>query len=195
MERKSSIERTTYETDIQMELFIDGEGKSDVDTGIAFLDHMLILFSKHGLFDLKVKVKGDIEVDSHHTIEDVGIVLGQCIAKALGDKKSIKRYGDILLPMDEALILCALDISGRPYLAFDGTFTVPAVGGYDTEMVEEFFRAVCIGAGINMHLKIMAGKNNHHMIEGLYKAFGRALDIAVQIDGRVKGVPSTKGML
>lgn len=195
MERKSSIERTTYETDIQMELFIDGEGKSDIDTGIAFLDHMLILFSKHGLFDLSVKVKGDIEVDSHHTIEDVGIVLGQCIAKALGDKKSIKRYGHILLPMDETLILCALDISGRPYLAFDGTFTVPAVGGYDTEMVEEFFRAVCIGGGINMHLKIMAGKNNHHMIEGLYKAFGRALDIAVQIDERVKGVPSTKGML
>lgn len=195
MERKSRIERTTFETDIQMELLIDGEGKSDIDTGIAFLDHMLILFSKHGLFDLKVKIKGDIEVDSHHTIEDAGIVLGQCIAKALGDKKSIRRYGDIVLPMDEALILCALDISGRPYLAFDGTFTVPSVGGYDTEMVEEFFRAVCIGAGINMHLKIMAGKNNHHMIEGLYKAFGRALDIAVQIDERVKGVPSTKGML
>lgn len=195
MERRSSIERTTFETDIQMELFIDGEGKSDIDTGIPFLDHMLILFSKHGLFDLKVKVKGDIEVDCHHTIEDVGIVLGQCIAQALGDKKSIKRYGHILLPMDETLILCALDISGRPYLAFDGIFTVPAVGGYDTEMVEEFFRAVCTGSGINMHLKIMAGKNNHHMIEALYKAFGRALDAATQIDQRVKGVPSTKGML
>ncbi len=195
MERASKVERTTYETDIKMELLIDGEGKSDIDTGIPFLDHMLILFSKHGLFDLEVKIKGDIEVDSHHTIEDAGIVLGQCIAKALGDKKSIKRYGDILLPMDETLILCALDISGRPFLAFDGTFTVATVGGYATEMVEEFFRAVCIGAGINMHLKIMAGKNNHHMIEGLYKAFGRALDMAVQIDDRVQGVPSTKGML
>lgn len=195
MERKSSVNRTTYETDIKMELLIDGEGKSDIDTGIAFLDHMLILFSKHGLFDLKVKVKGDIEVDCHHTIEDVGIVLGQCIAQALGDKKSIKRYGHILLPMDETLVLCALDISGRPYLAFDASFTVPAVGGYDTEMVEEFFRALCIGAGINMHLKIIAGKNNHHMIEALYKAFGRALDDGVQLDERVKGVPSTKGML
>lgn len=195
MERKSSVERKTFETDIKMELLIDGRGKSDVNTGIPFLDHMLILFSKHGLFDLKVKVKGDIEVDCHHTIEDTGIVLGQCIAKALGDKKGIKRYGDIMLPMDETLILCALDISGRPYLAFDGEFTVPSVGGYDTEMVEEFFRAVCLGAGINMHIKIMAGKNNHHMIEAIYKAFGRALDSATILDPRVEGVPSTKGVL
>ncbi|HHX61939.1 MAG TPA: imidazoleglycerol-phosphate dehydratase HisB [Epulopiscium sp.] len=195
MERKSSVARTTFETDIKMELLIGGRGKSDIDTRIPFLDHMLILFSKHGLFDLTVKVNGDIEVDCHHTIEDTGIVLGQCIAKALGDKKGIRRYGDIMLPMDETLILCALDISGRPYLAFDGAFTVPAVGGYDTEMVEEFFRAVCLGAGINMHIKIMAGKNNHHMIEGIYKAFGRALDVATTLDPRVEGVPSTKGML
>ncbi|NLI88855.1 MAG: imidazoleglycerol-phosphate dehydratase HisB [Epulopiscium sp.] len=195
MERKASIERKTFETDIEMELLIDGRGKSDIDTGIAFLDHMLILFSKHGLFDLKVKVDGDIEVDSHHTIEDTGIVLGQCIAKALGDKKGIKRYGDIMLPMEEALILCALDISGRPYLAFEGEFTVPLLGTYATEMVEEFFRAVCLGAGINMHLKVMAGKNNHHMVEGMYKAFGRALDMATKFDDRVEGVPSTKGIL
>lgn len=195
MERKASVERTTFETDIKMELLIDGRGKSEIDTRIPFLDHMLILFSKHGLFDLKVKVNGDIEVDSHHTIEDTGIVLGQCLAKALGDKKGIRRYGDIMLPMDETLILCALDLSGRPYLAFDGEFTVPAVGGYDTEMVEEFFRAVCLGGGINMHIKIMAGKNNHHMIEAIYKAFGRALDIATSLDPRVEGVPSTKGIL
>lgn len=195
MERTSKIARKTTETDIEMELCIDGSGKSDIHTGIAFLDHMLILFSRHGLFDLRVKVDGDIEVDSHHTIEDTGIVLGQCIAKALGDKKGIRRYGDIMLPMDETLVLCALDISGRPYLAFDGQFTMPSVGGYDTEMVEEFFRAVCQGAGINMHLKIMAGKNNHHMIEALHKAFGRALDQAVAFDSRVEGVPSTKGIL
>lgn len=195
MKRESSISRKTFETDIQMELLIDGKGKSDIDTGIPFFDHMLISFTKHGLFDLSVKVDGDIEVDCHHTIEDAGIVLGQCIAKALGDKKGITRFGHIMVPMDEALVLCALDISGRPYLAFDGEFTMQSVGGYDTEMVEEFFRAVCLGAGINMHLKIMAGKNNHHMIEAMYKAFGRALDSATQFDSRVEGIPSTKGML
>lgn len=187
--------RKTFETDIEMELIIDGKGKAEIDTKIPFFDHMLNSFTKHGLFDLKVKVDGDIEVDCHHTIEDTGIVLGQCIAKALGDKKSIRRFGDIMLPMEEALVLCALDISGRPFLAFDGEFTMSAVGGYDTEMVEEFFRAVCLGSGINMHLKIMAGKNNHHMIEALYKAFGRALDQATQLDSRVEGVPSTKGTL
>ncbi len=195
MERKASVERTTFETDIKMVFLIDGSGQSDIDTGIPFFDHMLNSFTKHGLFDLKVKVNGDIEVDCHHTIEDTGIVLGQCIAKALGDKKSIKRFGDMMLPMEEALVLCALDISGRPFLAFDGDFTMSAVGGYDTEMVEEFFRAVCLGAGINMHIKIMAGKNNHHMIEAIYKAFGRALDTATSLDPRVKGVPSTKGSL
>lgn len=195
MGRNSSISRTTYETDIQMELEIDGTGKATIDTGIPFLDHMLILFAKHGLFNLTIKVKGDIEVDSHHTIEDTGIVLGQCIAKAVGDKKGIQRYGHMMLPMDETLVLCALDLSGRAYLAFDATFTTPAVGGYDTEMVEEFFRAVCMGAGINMHLKVLDGKNNHHMIEALYKAFARVLDTATRIDHRVQGVPSTKGIL
>ena len=195
MKRQASMARKTFETDIEMELIIDGKGKAEIDTKIPFFDHMLNSFTKHGLFDLKVKVDGDIEVDCHHTIEDTGIVLGQCIAKALGDKKSIRRFGDIMLPMEEALVLCALDISGRPFLAFDGEFTMSAVGGYDTEMVEEFFRAVCLGSGINMHLKIMAGKNNHHMIEALYKAFGRALDQATQLDSRVEGVPSTKGTL
>lgn len=195
MIRNSYIERATYETDIKMEFCIDGTGQAKVDTGIGFLDHMLILFAKHGLFDIDVKIKGDTYIDSHHTIEDAGIVLGQCIAKAVGDKKGINRYGHIMLPMDETLVLCALDLSGRAYLAFDAIFTTDKVGGYDTEMVEEFFRAVCMGAGINMHLKVMAGKNNHHIIEALYKAFARALDMASKIDDRVQGVPSTKGML
>lgn len=195
MERKASIARKTFETDIEMEFLIDGKGKAQIDTKIPFFDHMLNSFTKHGLFDLKVEVDGDIEVDCHHTIEDTGIVLGQCIAKALGDKKGIRRFGDMMLPMEEALVLCALDISGRPFLAFDGEFTMSAVGGYDTEMVEEFFRAVCLGAGINMHLRVMAGRNNHHMIEAMYKAFGRALDQATQLDSRVEGVPSTKGTL
>lgn len=195
MERRASVERATFETDIKMDFLIDGSGRTDIDTKIPFLDHMLNSFAKHGLFDLMVNVNGDIEVDCHHTIEDTGIVLGQCIAKALGDKSGIKRFGHIMLPMEEALVLCALDISGRPFLAFDGEFTMSAVGGYDTEMVEEFFRAVCLGSGINMHIKIMAGKNNHHMIEAIYKAFGRALDTATILDPRVKGVPSTKGSL
>ncbi len=193
--RTASIKRSTKETEIDLTLNLDGSGISTIDTGIGFFDHMLTLFAKHGLFDLSVIVKGDLEVDSHHTIEDVGIVLGQAISEALGDKRGIVRYGSMLLPMDETLVLCALDCSGRPFLSFEGEFSVDSLGMYDTEMVEEFFRAVCTSGGINMHLQLLKGKNNHHKIEAMHKAFARSLDMATQFDSRVLGVPSTKGVL
>lgn len=193
--RQAEIERTTSETDIQLSLNLDGKGEADVDTGIGFFDHMLKSFAKHGLFDLTLKVKGDLIVDCHHTIEDVGIVLGEAIKTALGDKKSIRRYGDIMLPMDEALILCAIDLSGRPYLVFDASFTADHVGYFDTQMVKEFFYAVSYSAGMNLHLKQMSGENDHHIIEGMFKAFAKALDEACQRDYRIKSVLSTKGSL
>ena len=193
--RTASIKRKTSETDIAITLNLDGTGKADIETGIGFLDHMLKSFAKHGFFDLTVKVKGDLYVDCHHTIEDTGIVLGEAIKEALGDKKSIKRYGSMLLPMDETLVLCAIDLSGRPYLNFKGEFTTDRVGDFDTEMVREFFYAVSYSAAMNLHLKILDAGNNHHMAEALFKAFGKALDLAVSEEPRITEVWSTKGSL
>ena len=196
MERRiGSCIRKTKETDISLTINLDGQGCNKIDTGIPFFDHMLDGFARHGLFDLDVKVKGDIEVDSHHTIEDVGIVLGKAIADALGDKAGIKRYGYFILPMDETLALCAVDLSGRPYLKYQADFTVPRLGTMDTEMVREFFYAVSYSAGMNLHLKIMEPGNNHHMAEALFKAFGKALDMAVSMEPRITEVWSTKGTL
>ena len=193
--RRAEIKRDTFETKITMSIDIDGTGENSISTGIGFFDHMLTHISKHGFMDLDVNAKGDIEVDCHHTIEDVGIVLGKCIAKALGDKKGIKRYGFFILPMDEALILCSMDISGRAYLNFDVTFPTQKCGDMDMEMVEEFFRAVTANAGIDMHIKMLEGKNSHHIAEGVFKAFGKALDMATSYDDRIEGVLSTKVML
>lgn len=193
--RIGKINRNTKETDIKLEFSIDGTGQSNIDTGIGFFDHMLNSFAKHGFFDLDVVCKGDLCVDSHHTIEDVGIVLGQTIKEALGNKKGIKRYGYFILPMDEALILCSIDLSGRPYFVFDAAFTTERVGNMDTEMVKEFFYAVTYNSGMNLHIKQLEGTNNHHIIEGIFKAFAKALDEATQTDNRITGVLSTKGTL
>ena len=187
--------RKTKETEIDLAIRLDGQGKNRIDTGIPFFDHMLDGFARHGLFDLEVSAKGDLEVDCHHTIEDTGIVLGTAIAEALGDKTGIRRYGYFILPMDETLALSAVDLSGRPYLNFQAEFTVPSLGGMDTEMVREFFYAVSYSASMNLHLKILDGGNNHHMAEAMFKAFGKALDMAVSAEPRIKGVWSTKGSL
>ncbi len=195
-DRIAAVSRTTAETDIQLELNLDGSGYADVKTDIGFFDHMLTSFAKHGFFDLKLRVKGDLIVDCHHTIEDTGIVLGQAIAKAVGDKQGIKRFGSFLLPMDETLVMCALDLSGRPYLVHDLTFTTDRVGYMDTEMVKEFFYAVSYSAGMNLHLKQISGSNNHHIIEAAFKAFGKALDQATMYEPRLEGkILSTKGSL
>ena len=191
--RQATVKRKTSETDIALFLRIDGSGEAEVDTGIGFFDHMLKSFAKHGLFDLKLKVTGDLIVDCHHTIEDVGIVLGEAIKE--GDKMSIRRYGDIILPMDETLIMCAIDLSGRPYLGFESTFTADSVGYFDTQMVKEFFYAVSYGAGMNLHIRQISGENDHHIIEGMFKAFAKALDEATMKDSRIKSVLSTKGTL
>ena len=193
--RQASIHRKTSETDIDLFIRIDGSGDAQVDTGIGFFDHMLKSFAKHGMFDLKLNVTGDLIVDCHHTVEDVGIVLGEAIKKALGDKKSIRRYGDIILPMDEALILCAIDLSGRPYLVFDATFSSDMIGYFDTQMVKEFFYAISYSVGMNLHIREMSGENDHHIIEGMFKAFAKALDEACSKDARIKSVLSTKGSL
>lgn len=194
-QRISDIKRTTNETDIFMQLNLDGTGKSDISTGIGFFDHMLAGFSKHGFFDLKLKVKGDLDVDCHHTIEDTGIVLGEAIRAALGDKRGIRRYGSFILPMDDVLVLAAIDLSGRPYLGYDVTLSSQQVGGFDTEMVREFFYAVSYSAGMNLHIRLLSGENNHHIIEGIFKAFAKALDMAVDFDPRISDVLSTKGSL
>lgn len=195
MNRTAECVRRTNETDITLSLNLDGTGKSEIHTGIGFFNHMLEGFSRHGFFDLTVKAAGDLEVDSHHTIEDTGIVLGSAINEAVGDKKGIKRYGSCILPMDETLVLCAVDLSGRPYLAFDGTFTAPKIGDMDTEMVKEFFYAISYAAGMNLHIKVISGGNNHHMAEAMFKAFARALDEATSVDTRIADVLSTKGSL
>lgn len=195
MKRIGKVTRKTNETDINIELNLDGTGNANVNTGIGFFDHMLEGFAKHGFFDLTCTVKGDLIVDCHHTIEDTGIALGTAIRKALGNKKGIKRFGQRYLPMDETLLLCAIDLSGRPYLVFDMEFSVEKVGYFDTEMVKEFFYAVSYGAGMNLHIKTIHGSNNHHMIEAAFKAFGKALDEAVSYDERITDVLSTKGAL
>ena len=195
MERIASMERNTNETKIKMTLNLDGSGKADIHTGIGFFDHMLNGFARHGLFDLSVTVDGDLEVDTHHTIEDTGIVLGKVIREAVGDKKGIVRYGSGILPMDEALILCALDLCGRPYLVYDLNLDREKVGDLETEMVREFFYAVSYGAEMNLHIKQINGLNNHHIIEATFKAFAKALDEATSMDPRITDVLSTKGAL
>lgn len=193
--RIASCNRKTKETDIQVTFNIDGTGIAKIDTGIAFFDHMLDGFTRHGLFDLELKVIGDLQVDCHHTIEDTGIVIGNAIAKALGNKNGINRYGSFMLPMDETLALCAIDLSGRPYLNFDARFTVAKLGELDTEMIQDFFYAISYSAGMNLHLKILDGSNNHHIAEALFKAFGKSLDVATMKEPRISGVWSTKGSL
>ena len=193
--RIAKIARKTKETDIKLTINLDGEGNTNIQTGIGFFDHMLDGFARHGLFDLELSVKGDLDVDCHHTIEDTGIVLGKAIAEALGEKKGIKRYGSFMLPMDETLALCAIDLSGRPYLNFQADFTVEKLEDFDTEMFREFFYALSYSAAMNLHLKIMDGGNNHHMAEALFKAFGKALDMATMEEPRMKDVWSTKGSL
>ena len=191
MARTADYVRKTKETDISLHLNLDGTGSSSINTGIGFFDHMLDGFARHGLFDLKVNVAGDLAVDCHHTIEDTGIVLGNAIKEAVGDKKGILRYGSCILPMDETLVLCAVDLSGRPYLVFDGEFTTDRVGYMD----KEFFYAISYTAGMNLHIRVLSGGNNHHMIEAMFKAFAKALDQATVIDPRITDILSTKGSL
>lgn len=194
--RTSDISRVTAETDIRLSLDLDGSGVSDVDTGIGFLDHMLTLLARHARFDLYVKAKGDVYVDDHHTVEDIGIVLGQAFAEAVGDKKGICRYGSCILPMDEALIMCAVDISGRDYLGYSLEIPTEKVGTFDTELNEEFWLGFTRNAGVTLHLQQLAGKNSHHIIEGAFKAAARALKQAVSIDAAYADeIPSTKGLL
>lgn len=193
--RKAMVTRQTSETQIEITINLDGKGKVNIDTGIGFFDHMLNSFARHGLFDLDIKAKGDLYVDCHHLIEDTGIVLGEAIKKSLGDKKSIKRYGSAIIPMDEALVLCAVDLSGRPYYSSDLHFTNQSVGYFDTAMVKEFFYAISYSAGMNLHFKMLSGDNDHHIIEGAFKAFAKALDSATIIDNRIEDVLSTKGAL
>ncbi|MBR5337296.1 MAG: imidazoleglycerol-phosphate dehydratase HisB [Lachnospiraceae bacterium] len=193
--RISEITRTTKETDIRASLNLDGSGKADISTGIGFFDHMLDSFTRHGLFDLSFSVKGDLNVDAHHTIEDSGIVLGRAIREAVGDKKGIRRYGSIILPMDETLIICAVDLCGRPFLVYDLTFDTEMVGEFPTEMAREFFYAVAYSGEMNLHIRQMSGSNSHHIIEAAFKAFSIALDEATSTDPRINGVISTKGVL
>ena len=195
MAREASVERNTKETQIKLTISLDGTGCSHIETGVGFFDHMLDGFTRHGLFDLNVKVKGDLQVDDHHTIEDTGVVLGTALKEAIGDKKGIKRYGSCILPMDESLVLCALDLCGRPYLVCDLVLDRERVGDLETEMVREFFYAVSYGAEMNLHLKQLSGTNNHHIIEAAFKAFAKALDGAVATEPRLSGVLSTKGSL
>ena len=193
--RTATVERNTKETKIKMTLNIDGSGKCVSETGVGFFDHMLDGFTRHGLFDLSVKVDGDLFVDCHHTIEDTGIVLGTAIKEAVGDKCGIKGYGSCILPMDEALVLCAIDLSGRPYYVSDAVFTADRCGDMDLEMVKEFFYAVSYSAGMNLHFKVLSGSNNHHIVEAMFKAFAKALDSATMVDERIVGVLSTKETL
>ena len=195
MSGSSEIKRKTKETDIALSLQLYGTGKNRIETGIGFFDHMLEGFAKHGFFDLICKVEGDLIVDGHHTVEDTGIVLGEAIKEAIGDKKGIKRFGSFILPMDDALALCAVDLSGRPYLSFECEFEAERVGYLDTQLVREFFYAVSYSAGMNLHLKMLSGHNDHHKIEAMFKAFAKALDQAVSKDERIKEVLSTKGTL
>ncbi len=195
MGRTASVERTTKETEIKITIDLDGQGESRVDTGIGFFDHMLTSFARHGLFDLTVEAKGDLDVDCHHTVEDTGIVLGTAVRQALGDKAGIARFGSCMLPMDETLVLCALDLGGRPYFKWNASFDAERLGTLETETIREFFYAVTYTAGINLHIRQMEEGNTHHLCEAMFKAFGRALRAAVEIDPRITGVLSTKGEL
>lgn len=195
MGRESSVERNTKETQIKLKLVLDGKGESDITTGVGFFDHMLEGFARHGLFDLYLRVSGDLAVDDHHTIEDTGIVLGTAIREAVGDRKGIRRYGSCILPMDESLVLCAVDLSGRPYLNFDGEFRGEKMGGMSTAMVREFFYAVSYTAAMNLHLKVLSGGNDHHVAEAMFKSFSKALDAAITVDPRITDVLSTKEWL
>jgi imidazoleglycerol-phosphate dehydratase len=195
MERRSQVKRKTTETDISLKINIDGSGKYSIKTPVPFLTHMLELFSKHGLFDLDITASGDVEIDFHHTVEDIGICLGEAVNKALGKKEKIKRYGEAKVPMDEALAQITLDISGRPHLTCNIPQIEDKVGQFDTELVEEFFQAFVNKSGITLHINLISGKNSHHIIEAVFKAFARALDAATLLDPRVSGVPSTKGAL
>lgn len=195
MERIAVMTRNTNETKISMTLNLDGRGKADIHTGIGFFDHMLNSFARHVFFDLELQAQGDLEVDTHHTIEDVGIVLGRAIREAVGDKRGIARYGSKILPMDDSLVLCALDLCGRPWLSFELTLERERVGDLETEMIREFFYAVSYGGEMNLHLRQLSGSNNHHIIEAAFKAFARALDEATSYDPRLKDVLSTKGSL
>lgn len=195
MNRTAARERTTNETDVKMTVNLDGSGVADIATGIGFFDHMLILFAKHGLIDLTVQAAGDLEVDGHHTVEDIGIVLGQALAQALGAKHGIRRYGTAFVPMDEALAMVAIDVSGRPYLHFEAEGATGRIGAYDGELTEEFMRALAVHAGLTLHIRLLSGHNAHHITEAIFKALGRALADAVRIDERITGVMSTKGSL
>ena len=193
--RTSSIKRDTKETDISVKLTLDGTGEADIDTGIGFFDHMLEGFTRHGLFDLEVKVSGDLDVDGHHSVEDTGIVLGNAIKEAVGDKKGIKRYGHMILPMDDALVLCAIDLCGRPYFSYEAEFGTDRIGYLDTELIREFFYAVSYSAMMNLHIKVISGINSHHIAEAMFKSFAKALDMATGYDERITDVLSTKGKL
>ena len=195
MIREVLAQRNTKETQIQMKLNLDGTGISDISTGIGFFDHMLEGFTRHGLFDLQLRVQGDLQVDDHHTIEDTGIVLGSVIREAVGDKKGIRRYGSFILPMDETLVLCAVDLCGRPYFSWDAQFPTEKIGGMSTEMVREFFYAVSYSAQMNLHIKVLTPGNSHHMAEAMFKSFAKTLDMAVSFDPRITDVLSTKGSL
>ena len=195
MARTASIERNTKETQIKVDIDLDGTGASELETGIGFFDHMLTHLAKHGLLNLSVKCKGDLDVDAHHTVEDVGIAIGKAIAQALGDKSGLTRYGSSIVPMDEALVMTALDISGRGGLTCGLTIAKEMVGSFDSELAPEFFKSVCVNAGINAHIRQLDGSNAHHVIEAAFKSFARALREAVSIDSRIQGVPSTKGTL
>ncbi len=193
--RISEVSRDTKETSIKIKLNIDGKGEAKIDSGVGFFDHMLDGFTRHGLFDLELSCKGDLKVDDHHTIEDCGIVLGQAIKEAVGDKAGIKRYGSFILPMDESLVMCAIDLSGRPYFVYDAPFKSDMVGDMNVQMAKEFFYALSYTAGMNLHIKVMYGDNDHHMMEAMFKSFAKALDMATQLDPRIEGVLSTKGTI
>lgn len=195
MSREASVERNTKETEIKLKITLDGTGYGDIETGVGFFDHMLEGFARHGFFDLCVRVHGDLKVDDHHTIEDTGIVLGNAIKEAAGDKKGIRRFGSCILPMDETLVLCAVDLSGRPCFSWDAKFTAEKIGDMSSEMVKEFFYAVSYTCGMNLHIKVLTPGNNHHMAEAMFKSFAKALDEALSLDPRIKDVLSTKGSL
>lgn len=195
MKRNGTYERQTGETDINLTICLDGAGKAGVDTGVGFFDHMLTLFAKHGLFDLDVKAAGDLHIDAHHTVEDVGIVLGRALAGALGDKSGIRRYGTACVPMDEALAMVVVDVSGRPFLQYDAAVPAGMLGGYAAELTEEFLRALAVNAGLTVHVRLLSGRNSHHITEAIFKALGRALSEATRADERIVGVMSSKGVL